>query len=117
MRAGSSTPTMMAVVESEVDAAALTAHAAALADGMEAAIGPWVEAAVARRSDDPALAAPAAAAAGRARAEVGAAVRELLALDVDAQATTPLTIVRSAVRHPTEVLAAAGVPPVARDPL
>jgi hypothetical protein len=108
---------MMAVVETDADAAALTAYAAALAEGIEAAIGPWVEASVARRSDDPALAASAATAAGRARAEVGEALRELLALDVEAQRTTPLTIVRGAVRHPTAVLADAGVPPVPRDPL
>ena len=42
-------------------------------------------------------------------------MRALLAADVDEQATTPLTIIRSAVRHPGAVLRAAGVPPVARD--
>jgi hypothetical protein len=48
---------------------------------------------------------------------VGPAVRALLARDVDQQATTPLTIVRGAVRFPTGVLADAGVAPVDRDPV
>jgi hypothetical protein len=40
----------------------------------------------------------------------------LLTADIDDQATTPLAILRaSAVRYPTEVLHAAGVPPVVRD--
>jgi hypothetical protein len=34
---------------------------------------------------------------------------------VDAQSTTPLEIVRAAVRYPTEVLQGAGVPGVVRD--
>ena len=42
-------------------------------------------------------------------------VRHLLSLDVDAQRTNPLSVVRSAVRYPTEVLRSAGVPPVRRD--
>jgi hypothetical protein len=40
----------------------------------------------------------------------------LLALDPDAQRTTPLAIVRTAYREPTAILDAAGVPPVRRDP-
>ena len=44
-------------------------------------------------------------------------MRALLALDVDAQPTTPLALVRGAVRYPTEVLASAGVRPVDRDPM
>ena len=51
----------------------------------------------------------------RARADVGAELREFLALDVDRQATNPLAILRAAVRYPTAVLRAAGVPPVHRD--
>lgn len=54
--------------------------------------------------------------AGRqAAAEVGAAVRELLAMDIDEQAATPLSLLRAAVRYPTAVLEAAGAPPAARD--
>jgi hypothetical protein len=54
----------------------------------------------------------------RARAEVDAEVAELhrlFALDVEEQRATPLQIVRSAYREPTEILEAAGVPPVRRD--
>jgi len=42
-------------------------------------------------------------------------LRQLLALDPAEQAATPLEVVRGAVREPTAVLAAAGVPPVVRD--
>ena len=42
-------------------------------------------------------------------------LRALLAEDVGAQRTNPLSLVRRAVQHPTRVLAAAGVAPVARD--
>ena len=38
----------------------------------------------------------------------------LLATDVDEQRANPLAVLRSAVRYPTAVLAAAGVPPVVR---
>jgi hypothetical protein len=52
------------------------------------------------------------AAAGRVAAELG----ELLALDPAEQRATPLEIIRTAVREPTAVLAAAGLPDVVRDP-
>ena len=42
-------------------------------------------------------------------------IRTLLSMDLDEQATNPLALLRSAVRYPTEVLAAHGVPPVDRD--
>jgi hypothetical protein len=101
--------------------AALRGHASVLADAVEAALGPWVERSVARvaeawRPGSSAELAEAAAAAGRdALAELGPLVRALLETDVDEQATGPLALLRTAVRHPTAVLAAAGVPPVARD--
>ena len=50
-----------------------------------------------------------------ATARVVAELRALFALDPAAQRATPLEIVRSAYREPTAVLAAAGIPPVARD--
>ena len=56
------------------------------------------------------------AAAGQAVVEVEGPLRELLAQDPDEQRTNPLAIVRGAVRHPTAVLRAAGVPPAERDP-
>jgi hypothetical protein len=108
---------MMAGVESDADAAALAQYAEALAEGIDAAIGPWVIAAVSRRSGERDLEVEAAVAARQAQQDVGSAVRALLALDVDAQPTTPLALVRGAVRYPTEVLASAGVRPVDRDPM
>jgi hypothetical protein len=113
--------------------------ARALADGIEAAIPVWVERCVDRvlaawsgqgappagdATPEAGLAGPAdlagarraAAEAGRrAGAEVGRAVRALLEVDIDEQRTTPLAIVRQAVRYPTAVLREAGVPPVRRD--
>jgi hypothetical protein len=91
--------------------------ARALADAIEAALPGWVERSVARRlpDADATVRAASEAAGRRAQAEVGREVRVLLELDVDQQRTTPLTILRSAVRYPTEVLRDASVPPVARD--
>jgi hypothetical protein len=104
------------------DAAALAEHAGRLADGIEAALPGWVERVVALRwrqwrDEDPTPALRAAAAeAGRdARDDVVSPIRELLATDVDAQPTNPLSLVRAAVVHPTRVLADAGVPRVRRD--
>jgi hypothetical protein len=54
-------------------------------------------------------------AAQAARLEIGAALRALLEADIDEQRTTPLTLLRTAVRYPTEVLEAAGVPGLERD--
>jgi hypothetical protein len=92
-----------------------------LAAALDAAIGPWVEASVARlirayRGDVPPEVAQEARRAGeRARVEVSAELGAFLATDVDEQRTNPLAILRGAVRYPTAVLRAAGVPPVRRD--
>jgi hypothetical protein len=51
----------------------------------------------------------------RAQRLVADRLRALLSADLDAQATTPLEIVRSAVVFPTAVLVRAGVPHVVRD--
>ncbi|MEO6987399.1 MAG: hypothetical protein ABI239_01995 [Aquihabitans sp.] len=100
---------------------ALAGYAAELAEGVAAAMGPWVEQCVKRVADQwqPGLSVELA---GQARAAgvvatdaVAPAVRDLLSHDVDQQRQNPLAIVRPAVRYPTEVLAAAGVPPVVRD--
>ena len=66
---------------------------------------------------EPAVAEAAGNAGRRAAAEVGSEVRALLAADIDEQRTTPLSLLRSAVRYPTQVLEEAGVPPVERDPI
>jgi hypothetical protein len=93
-------------------------HATALADAVVEALPGWVERSVAlvMGADlDPAVRDAARRAGRRAAAEVGAEVRALVEADVDEQRGTPLSLLRSAVRYPTEVLRAAGVPPVARD--
>src|SRR5436305_3441934 len=94
---------------------------AALADAVEVALPRWVERSVERvlvawsGTADPSVMEEAARAGKQAAAEVGPQLRALLALDVDEQRTTPLTLLRAAARYPTAVLRAAGVPPVARD--
>ena len=102
----------------EDDAAALARYADDLATAVEAAIGPWVVAAVNARHPGPStpeLEAAVTDAAARALADVGPRLRALLALDIDEQWTNPLAVLRSAVVHPTAVLADAGVAPVHRD--
>jgi len=107
--------------DNPADDEALAAHAEALASAVEQAIPGWVARCVAERADQwrPGLGselADSAATAGRACAShIGARVRALLQLDVDAQPTGPLAILRDAVSYPTEVLGAAGVPGVVRD--
>ncbi|MPY93839.1 MAG: hypothetical protein GEV08_12475 [Acidimicrobiia bacterium] len=104
--------------------AALARFATELGDAVEATLGAWVEGCVARRvlewSGVPPTAtvtAEAQQAARRAGAEVLPELRALLATDVDEQRSTPLSVLRGAVPHPTAVLARAGVPPVERDEL
>jgi hypothetical protein len=88
--------------------------AQALADAIDAALPGWVEATVAARVGSR-VAEEAAAAGQRARDEIAPRVRALLEQDVDDQRSTPLAILRDAVRYPTEVLRAAGAPPAERD--
>lgn len=99
------------------DDAALAAHAVALADAIDAVLPGWVERCVRSRLTTSTAAVDAATtdAGQRARADVGAAVRELLLRDVDDQRGNPLALLRGAVRYPTEVLLAAGAPVVERD--
>lgn len=111
----------MTAAEPPEDAAALARHADALARAVREVLPGWVQRCVAagldragRRADED-LEAAARAAGVRCAQEVGDSVAELLATDVDEQATTPLALLRSAVRYPTEVLAEAGVDPVPRD--
>jgi hypothetical protein len=54
-------------------------------------------------------------AARLAQSETGAAVRALLESDISQQRSTPLALLRQAVRYPTAVLRQAGAPPVPRD--
>ena len=107
---------------SDDDLRMLAGFAAELADGVEAALPAWVLrcvestwAAWAGEPAPPALRAAAEQAGLAARDRVGPRVRDLLGRDVDDQPTNPLSIVRSAVVFPTEVLREAGVPEVVRD--
>jgi len=106
---------------SEADEEKLRHYAEALADGIQAALGPWVERSVSAMAEawrpglSGDLAAQAASAGAQAAIEVGEAVRELLSSDADEQATGPLALVRCAVRFPSAILTEAGVPPVVRD--
>jgi hypothetical protein len=97
---------------------------AAIVAGVEAWMPRWVQAQVTRLLDAWARVEPAARASAEALAadagiaasrRVAAALRELFATPPERQRATPLEIVRSVYREPTEVLAAAGVPPVVRD--
>jgi hypothetical protein len=96
-------------------------HATALYESVIAAVPGWIERSVARvvavtgTGPDPDLDAAAVAAGARVQAEVGVALKTLLAADIDAQGTTPLSILRAAVGPATEVLRAAAVPPLPRD--
>jgi hypothetical protein len=100
--------------------------AVVLADAIESALPAWVEQSVRRvlrawagqagPEPDPEVMATAADAGRRAATEVIPELRDLLAVEVEEATTTPLALLRDrAVRYPTEVLRAAGVPPVERD--
>jgi hypothetical protein len=100
----------------------LDGPAKALADGVAGALPAWVERSVDRVHRDWAgpppseVVAAARRAAAVAAAELLPRVRHLLEVDIDEQNTTPLALLRGAVRYPTGVLQDAGVPPVHRDP-
>ena len=98
--------------------------AARLIRGVEELGADWVVAAVTRIIDlwgrldasTRAAAITSARVAGdEAAARVAAELRVLFALDVGAQRTTPLEILRSLRREATAVLVAADVPPIVRD--
>ncbi len=104
------------------DALALRRYADALLEAVTLALPGWVERVVAERyvqwshrSAPPAVLEEARQAGQEALAAVEPPLRDLLATDVDAQRTNPLSIIRTAVRFPTAVLTGAGVPPVERD--
>lgn len=103
--------------DSQRDEQRLAEFAGELAAQIEATIGGWVTRSIEwHLSHD--------AQVGRARIEqatsdateqVGQRVRDLLRLDIDQQTTNPLSVLRWAVKFPTEVLLEAGVAPIVRD--
>jgi hypothetical protein len=96
-------------------------YAQALAAGIERALPGWVTRSVERvmrawAGEVPVEVQRAAERAARqAQTETGAAIRALLESDISQQRSTPLALLRQAVRYPTAVLRQAGAPPVQRD--
>jgi hypothetical protein len=92
-----------------------------LADGIVDALPGWVQRSVDRvhrawsGAPPPTVVDAARRAGDEAAAMIGGDVRRLLSRDIDEQVSTPLAVVRGAVRYPTSVLATAGVPPARRD--
>lgn len=94
----------------------------ALLDGLDRAIGPWIERSIAERVAalaDREVARTAlddAPDAGRAtHDELMPRLRAMLLADVEAQGSGPLSMLRAAVGPATDVLRAAGVPVARRD--
>ena len=112
----------MAAVSETSNEQVLAELAAALADGVDAALPSWVETNVRRLlvaffgTAEADVLAEARTAGLAARDDIGPRLRALLDTDPDQQWTNPLSIVRTAVVYPTAVLRAAGVPAVVRDP-
>jgi hypothetical protein len=108
-------------LDDPADARALTQYATALADRIEEAIPGWIDRSVRRVlagqgiAVDDVVTARIDDASRAARSEGGRRVRALLSSDIDAQAGTPLAVLRSLVPHATAVLESAGAHPVARD--
>ena len=94
----------------------VSAIGAQLADAVDPLISGWVLSCIARFDQELAQTPQAAAAGVAARAQVMPPLRELLLSDIDRQRGTPLTVLRTAVAHPTAVLRAAGATEVPRDP-
>jgi hypothetical protein len=101
-------------VSADPDEATLAEKATALADGIEAAVRPWVVGAVVQRAGEGARSAAEGVADATAD-HVVPQVRALLATDIDQQSTTPLALLRSAVGPANDLLSELGVPPAERD--
>lgn len=92
-----------------------------LARAVHAVVGEWMVRCVQRTAQrqwgacPPELSDAASRMAADAAPQVHARLQAFLDTDVDEQRMNPLGVLRAAVVYPTEVLAAAGVPPVRRD--
>jgi hypothetical protein len=89
-------------------------YGADLAAAVDRVLPGWVIRSVQRFRAD--LDLEASTAGEEARLEVGVRMRRLLETDLDQQRSNPLAILRTATRYPTQVLSAAGVPAVVREP-
>ncbi len=96
-------------------------YAQSLSTAVDSALPRWVERSVRTRlaqanvAVDDGMAQQIDMAVAAALSDVMPRLVALLSADVDAQSTTPLEILRSAVVHPTAVLQRAGVLPALRD--
>jgi len=103
------------------DDRALARYGDELVRAVESALGDWIESCVHSvlreqgRTIDDRTANLISAARREAARDVVAELRTVLALDVDEQRKNPLSILRAAVRYPTQVLRAVGAQPVERD--
>ena len=103
------------------DDRALARYGDELVQAVESSLGDWIESCVHSilreqgRSIDDRTANLISAARRDAARDVVAELRTVLALDVDEQRKNPLSILRAAVRFPTQVLHAVGAQPVERD--
>ena len=92
-----------------------------LAQELEIALPGWVEASVRciyrawTHEWNQQIAREARGAGKRCAADIGKRLRDLLESDMDQQNTNPMSILREAVKYPTEVLKNHSVPPVERD--
>lgn len=100
------------------DETSMADYAADLVDAVEAALGPWIRAAVTGRypgTVPPEVGSKVDSAAAEARSLIGSDLRRLLALDIDEQWTNPLSVIRAVVVYPTTILLSAGAAVVERD--
>ena len=103
------------------DDRALARYGDELVQAVESSLGDWIESCVHSIlheqgcSIDDRTANLISAARHDAARDVVAELRTVLALDVDEQRKNPLSILRAAVRFPTQVLRAVGAQPVERD--
>ena len=105
---------------SDADSDRLQAVSEAIVDGVVEQLPTWVVREVRRivdawDGDTVGWESAARVAAGDVADRIGTELRTLFALEPRAMTRTPLEVVRGAVREPTAVLAALGVPPVERD--
>lgn len=99
---------------SDADAQLMARISAELLAAVDATIGPWVIVAVTSRRPD--LADRARHEAQRCRTDIVTQLEELFALDIDAQQTTPLAVLRTAGAAVARVLDSGGEPRPVRDP-
>jgi hypothetical protein len=103
------------------DDRALARYGDELVRAVESSLGDWIESCVHSvlheqgRSIDDQTATLISASRLDATRDVVAELRTVLALDADEQRKNPLSILRAAVRYPTQVLRAVGAKPIERD--